>query len=145
MQAESNFSSCAVCSGEQAGGPDISLLDPALQKQWDHKGNAWLGNISVTPFSGKKVSWLCDQCPDGHLHQWTAPVARRSNGSGCPQCSGRKVCQHNSLATIAPRVAADWDYEANVELGTPETIVAQSNQRSPVALSGLWSQMDKKP
>ena len=82
----------------------------------------------MTPGSGKKVSWLCDQCPDGHLHQWTAPVHRRSSGSGCPQCSGRKVCQHNSLATKATRVAAKCDYEANIGLGTPGTVAAKSHQ-----------------
>ena len=118
-----------VCSGQRQGRPDISLLDSTLQKQWDQDGNAYLGNITLTPGSKRKVSWLCDQCPDGHLHQWMAAIYNRSRGSGCPQCSGRKVCQHNSLATKAPRAAADWDYEANVELGTPETLVANHRKR----------------
>ena len=42
----------------------------------------------------------------------------------CPQCSGRQVCKHNSLATKAPLVAAEWDYQAND--GTPDDVVAQS-------------------
>ena len=110
----------------QQGGPDISRLDPDLQKQWDHAANVHLGNVDIAPQSRRKVGWTCDQCPDGHLHSWSAAVQNRTNGSGCPQCSGRKVCKHNSLATKAPAVAAQWDYEAND--GTPDGVVAQSNQ-----------------
>ena len=81
---------------------------------------------SSKPTATKKVLWTCDQCPDGHLHSWSARVTDRTRGSGCPQCSGRKVCKHNSVATIAPKVAAQWDYEEND--GTPDTVVAQSHQ-----------------
>ena len=107
-------------------GPDISLLDPALQQQWDHAANANLGNMIIRPKSSKQVQWSCDQCPDGHPHSWSAAVHRRSNGSGCPQCSGRKVCKHNSLATKAPGVAAQWDYEENDT--TPDRVNAHSSQ-----------------
>ena len=110
----------------QQKGPDISQLDLALQKQWDRAKNAYLGNIVITPHSAKKVWWICDQCPDGHLHSWSAMVCNRTNGNGCPQCSGRKVCKHNSLATKAPAVAAQWDYEEND--GYPDSVVAQSHR-----------------
>ncbi|KAL3130485.1 hypothetical protein ABBQ38_008302 [Trebouxia sp. C0009 RCD-2024] len=110
----------------QQEGPDISLLDPALQKQWDHDRNAHLGNVVIKPFCGQRVWWACNKCPEGHLHSWSALVQDRSNGTGCPQCSGCKVCKHNSLATRAPQVAAQWDYEANS--GTPESILAHSSQ-----------------
>ena len=113
----------------QLSGPDISLLSPALQKQWDHAANAPLGNILIRPQSGRKAVWNCHACPDGHLHQWTAAVYNRSNGRGCPQCSGRKVCKHNCLRTIAPWAAAQWDYEVNAALDTPDTVVAHSSQR----------------
>ena len=110
----------------QQEGPDISLLDPALQKQWNHAANARLGSIVVKPKSSKKAWWICDKCPNGHQHSWYAPVYSRTNGSCCPLCMGRKVCQHNSLATKAPEVAAQWDYEKND--GTPDSVVAMSNQ-----------------
>ena len=80
----------------------------------------------MKPYSRRKVAWTCDQCPDGHPHSWSAAVQNRTNGSGCPQCSGQKVCRHNSLATRAPSVAAQWDYAAND--GTPDSIMAQSRQ-----------------
>ena len=110
----------------QQEGPDISLLEPALQKQWDHDANARLGNTVFKPYSRKEVWWTCEQCPDGHPHSWSARVSDRTRGSGCPQCSSRKVCKHNSLATKAPGVAAQWDYEEND--GTPDSVVAHSSR-----------------
>ena len=110
----------------QQKGPDLSRLAPALQLQWDHAANAHLGPIDIKPYSNRKVCWTCDQCPDGHLHSWEALISNRTNGGGCPQCSGRKVCKHNSLATKAPKVAAQWDYKANA--GTPDSVVARSHQ-----------------
>ncbi|KAL3140448.1 hypothetical protein ABBQ38_004707 [Trebouxia sp. C0009 RCD-2024] len=112
----------------QHEGPDISKLHPALQQQWDHAANAHLGNIVIKPHSAKKVRWTCDQCPDGHLHTWSARVSHRTRGDGCPQCGSRQVCKHNSLATKAPLVAAQWDYKANS--GTPDDVVAQSNHKA---------------
>ena len=113
----------------QQQGPDISRLDPGLQQQWDHAANAHLGNTIIKPHSRRKVWWTCDQCPDGHLHSWEATANNRTAGTGCPQCSSHKVCKHNSLATKAPLVAAQWDYKANV--GTPDSVLAQSHH--PVA------------
>ncbi|KAL3158683.1 hypothetical protein ABBQ32_011425 [Trebouxia sp. C0010 RCD-2024] len=81
----------------------------------------------IKPHSNQKVSWTCDQCPEGHLHGWSASVNNRSRGNGCPQCSGNALCKHNSLATKAPLVAAQWNYEANN--GTPDDVVAQSSKK----------------
>lgn len=110
---------------EQPAGPDISLLAPRLQQQWDHAANVHLGGIIMKPYSIKKVGWVCDQCPDGHQHQWEARINNRSRGSGCPQCVGRKLCRHNSLATKAPGVAKHWNYSKNSL--RPDTIVANSH------------------
>ena len=110
----------------QQDSPNISRLDLALQQQWDHAANAHLDPIDIKPHSNIKVAWICNQCPDGHLHSWEATLNNRTQGSGCPQCSGRKVCKHNSLATKAPKVAAQWDYDANDS--TPDSVVAHSHQ-----------------
>ena len=77
-------------------GPDISLLDPVLQKQWDQAATKHLGPIVITPHTNLKVWWQCGQCPDGHLHGWAATVNNRSIGRSCPQCSGRK-CASTAL------------------------------------------------
>ena len=108
----------------QLEAPDISLLPPVLQQQWDKARNAHMGHMVVLPKSTLEVWWTCDLCPDGHLHSWLAPISERAKGRGCPQCSGSKVCQHNCLATKAPLIAAQWDHEDND--GTPSSILAQS-------------------
>ena len=94
-------------------GPDISALDTELQHQWHHSANQHLGNKSIKRFSNLLVWWKCDQCPDGHLHQWQTTVYSRTAGTGCPQCSGHKVCKHSSLATRYPEVAQYWDVSKN--------------------------------
>ena len=106
--------------------PDISRLAPDLQEQWDHAADAQLGNVVIRPQSARKARWICRQCPDGYLHSWSASVYNRTNGHDCPQCSGHKVCKHSSLATKAPGVATQWDYEENDS--TPDTITANSHR-----------------
>ncbi len=90
-----------------------------------HATNAHLGNILITPHSHRKVHWACHDCPDGHPHQWEAQVTSRTKNDGCPFCAGRKVCQHNSVASKAPEVAASWDSTAND--GTPHDFTANGS------------------
>ncbi len=88
-----------------------------------------LGNILIRPGSNRKVWWSCDQCPDGLTHIWEATVVNRTYGRGCPFCSGRAVCQHNTLARKAPEVALFWDAEKNSPL-SPEQLTVSSNMRA---------------
>ena len=114
----------AAQPAEHRNTPDISQLSPQLQQQWDHAANAHLGNIVITPFSGRKVQWMCD----GHLHIWLATVHIRSNGRGCPFCSGHTVCKHNSLPTKAPLIAAQWHPTMNMI--QPEDVTASSGRKA---------------
>lgn len=104
--------------------PDISLLHPDLQHPWDKALNAHVGHIVIQPDSHQQAWWTCNQCPDGHLHSWSAPTSERDKGSSCPQCSGSKVCEHNCLASRAPLLAAQWDHDASK--GTASSVLAQS-------------------
>ena len=108
--------------------PDISELSPQLQQEWHPDNNALLGSIRVRPQSGRKVLWSCPNCPAGCPHIWTTTVQRRTNGTQCPYCQGRKLCKHNSLATKAPKQAKYWDYNKNAS--TPEQTLAGSNSRA---------------
>ena len=54
---------------------------------------------------------------------------KRSQGSGCPFCSGRAVCQHNTLANNAPEVALFWDAKKNHAL-CPDQVTVGSNIRA---------------
>ena len=125
------FSTTVLGPIDQAG-PDISLLSPLLQSQWDHPNNAHLGSIVIKPQSHTKVWWACGRCPDGHPHNWLAAPYNRSAskgrmGSGCPFCANQKVCHHNSLYTKAPHLVPEWS-EANER--SPHDFTASSHKRA---------------
>ena len=113
--------------GRQQQCPDISLLRPKLQQQWDHAKNAHMGNMLITPHSSQTVQWTCPDCPYGHPHERETQVGDRTNNDGCPLCLGKRVCQHNSVATKAPHVAASWDSTANDS--TPHDFTAASHSK----------------
>eukprot|EP00891_Asterochloris_glomerata_P006490 jgi/Astpho2/6490/fgenesh1_pg.00096_%23_21_t len=75
---------------EHLAGPDISRLAPHLQREWDHKANACLGSIVISPNTDRKVWWASGMCKSGQLHRWQATVQNRSNGRGCPYATGKK-------------------------------------------------------
>ena len=88
-----------------------------------------LGAIRVKPNSSIKAVWQCDKCPAGQPHIWTATVYNRAQrGTQCPYCCNRLVCNHNSLATLAPKVARYWHYSRNKT--TPEQVLAGSKRRA---------------
>jgi len=110
-------------------GPNISLLPEELQGQWHEQLKRHLGSIVIKPYSNRKVRWSCDQCPDSLPHVWEATVSDRSKGKGCPYCSGRKVCQHNTLARKAPQVAHLWNAKKNHPL-SPDQVTVSSGLRA---------------
>jgi hypothetical protein len=70
---------CAVCAGQQVeiGLNDLGSTFPLIALEavgWDP--------TSVTAGSNQKKLW---RCAEGH--EWTAPVAQRTSGHGCPSCS----------------------------------------------------------
>jgi len=99
------------------------MLTEELQAQWQAERNMHLGRKVIRPHSSQKVWWSCDQCPDSLPHVWEAIVTSRTQGAGCPYCSGSKVCQHNTLARKAPQVAQFWDAKMNHPLSPNQVIV----------------------
>jgi hypothetical protein len=112
----SNGNGCPICSGQKvlAGFNDLLTTNPQLAAE----ANNW-DPTTLPNKSGKKVGWKCSLG-----HEWSATVAHRSDGSGCPVCSGRTVLfGFNDLATINPELASQadgWD---------PTTVVAFSNNK----------------
>lgn len=95
---------------------------PDLVEEWDLDLNGDLTPDQVTASSGQKVWWRCKKCNQ----TWQATVAHRNDGRGCPVCSGRKlVVGVNDLATVNPKLAAEWDYDNN-DL-TPQQVSARNN------------------
>ena len=109
--------------------PNISLLQEELKAQWHDQLNEHLGSIVIKPSSNRKVWWSCAQCPDNLPHVWEASVNNRTQGTGCPLCSGHAICQHNTLARKAPQVALLWDSKKNHPV-SPDQVTASSGRRA---------------
>ena len=118
---------CPVCAGKIVlpGFNDLASQHPDLAEQWHPTENGNLSPRSVTPYSNRKVWWVCAR---GHAYCVTI-AARARSGSGCPYCAGRKVLVgFNDLLTTHPDVAQQWHAELNGEL-TPDMVTAGSNKK----------------
>lgn len=103
----------------------IAQQAPHLLKDWHPQKNGRLSPSAIAHASTTKVWWLCSTCG----HEWMATPNHRSSGRGCPLCSGRAVVEGiNDLATLHPRLAAEWDYEKNGKL-SPSYIACSSNKK----------------
>lgn len=125
--SRSRGAGCPVCTGKAVipGENDLETLYPDIAAQWDTERNGSLRPDQVTSFSNRKVWW---QCTLGH--EWQAIVAARAvENSGCPYCTGRRVLAgFNDLATLHPKIAAQWDDTLNGTL-TPEMVTPGSHKR----------------
>ena len=120
-------SGCPICAGKQLslGENDLAALYPALAKQWDAEKNGRLTPRDVLPGTEKKVWRRCERG-----HSWRAAVSSRTRaGSGCPYCAGKQVLPgFNDLATLEPRVAAEWHPTLNGTL-TPQMVTTGSRKK----------------
>lgn len=82
----------------------LAFLDPNLSKEWDYKKNLPLSPKDVFAHSRFRAYWNCSKCGEKYL----SPIDRRSNGHGCPYCSGRKVSKQNCLAAVNPHLKKEW-------------------------------------
>jgi hypothetical protein len=125
----SNGSGCPFCSRKSADrsvdkDKCLAALNPNLAKEWHPTKNGSLTPENVKLYSNKKVWWLC---PTNKSHEWQAPIAGRSQGRGCPYCSGRVADKDNCLAAVRPGLAKEWHPTKNGSL-TPENVKSYSNQ-----------------
>ena len=76
---------CPYCIGKkvQPGENDLATAFPEIAAQWHPTKNGALTPEQVTPNSNRKVWWRY-----GKGHEWLARVSARTEGSGCPYCSG---------------------------------------------------------
>ncbi|MHB1166792.1 MAG: zinc-ribbon domain-containing protein [Candidatus Nanopelagicales bacterium] len=65
-----------------ANGNTLADKFPAIAAEWDAEANGELHPESVTPFSPRRVWWVCSVCG----HRWGTSVGNRTGkGSGCPR------------------------------------------------------------
>ena len=122
-----NGAGCPVCAGKTVlpGENDLASQFPVIAAQWHPTKNGLLRPDSVTPYSNRRVWWLCEK---GHAYQ-AAVGTRTINGIGCPYCAGKKVLEgFNDLATKEPAVAAQWHPTLNGTL-TPKKVTAGSHRK----------------
>ncbi|DBB15635.1 TPA: hypothetical protein ACH3X3_003846 [Trebouxia sp. C0006] len=123
-RTKSGCPKCAMSNGNRrADGtrqkqPTFAIAKHALLDQWDHDRNSENENFPANTKLGshKLIWWRCHECPKGKVHSWQArPCHRTSHKSprGCPSCDGKKLCACNSLETVCPDIAADFDIENN--------------------------------
>lgn len=117
---------CPFCSGMRASVTNsVASLRPDLARQWHIIRNGDLDPGSVTVGSQLPVWW---QCPEHESHEWCVSPGDRSHyGTGCPFCSGRRVCETNALQAIYPELATEWHPTMN-ETG-PGQVVAGSHEK----------------
>ena len=122
VKNRSNGHGCPVCSGNRTlpGVNDLETFYPDLTKEWSER-NSPLKPSEVTVRANRKVWWQCGQC--GHL--WQSRISDRTEGHGCPVCSGGKlIAGLNDLASCYPELAEEWG-EDNSDL-TPEMVWPRS-------------------
>ena len=122
----SHGKSCPYCSGRNAiiGKNDLLTVNPALLKEWNYEKNRELKLENYTAHSSKIVWWKCAE-----EHEWTARIADRSRGNGCPYCAGKKVLPgYNDLGTVNSKLANEWNFERNVAL-LPENFTGNSSKK----------------
>ena len=95
--------SCPYCSNRKIlpGFNDLLTINPELAKEVSP--NSKIKATEVIAGSRKKLLWVCS-----NGHEWEARVSKRSQGSGCPYCSNRKLLiGFNDLATTNPKLAKE--------------------------------------
>ncbi len=104
---------------------NLQKLCSGLAKEWHPTKNDSLTPRDVTPFSNKKVWWLCSKNKN---HEWDAIIGDRNKGVGCPYCAGRKAYIDNCLKTINPKLAKEWHPTKNGKL-SPKDVTPNSNKK----------------
>ena len=115
---------CPFCSGRRIGKDNsLQAINPNLAKEWHLNKNGDLTANDVTAGSDKKVWWQCEKG-----HEWQAAVYSRNSGTGCPYCSGQRVCADNSLQALYPELTKEWHPNKNGDL-TPNSVTSGSGRK----------------
>ena len=99
-------------------------------EQWHPTRNTAFTPATVSLGSGCNAWWQCKGhlAVCGNIHEWQATVYNRARRStGCPVCAGQRPCACNTLSTLRPDLAAEWDHTGNGLL-RPEHVTVGSSK-----------------
>ncbi|DBB02059.1 TPA: hypothetical protein ACH3X1_000634 [Trebouxia sp. C0004] len=100
-----------------------AMLEFDFERNW----RAGFDPDKITAGSEKMVHWMCTKCPKGQPHLFVAPPYHRiGNNHGCPYCANQHACICNSLQSLYPALAAEYDTARN-GVG-PEQVLPRSNK-----------------
>jgi DNA-directed RNA polymerase subunit RPC12/RpoP len=78
---------CPYCSGKKPSKDNnLKVKFPKIAKEFHPTKNGDLKPSDFTSGSNKTVWWVCLKG-----HGWDASIKSRTNGSGCPYCSGKRI------------------------------------------------------
>lgn len=84
---------CPYCSGKKVlSDESFGALYPELLEEWVYSENQ-KDPFTLSRQSNFKASWRCKRF---EYHEWSAPISRRVNGSGCPYCAGVRLHPRDS-------------------------------------------------
>jgi|SRR5579862_232215 len=108
---------CPFCNkGKICPHYNLLTLRPKLCEEWDYEKNI-VDPSTIGIGSDKKVFWICKSEKNWcGCHKWEATVNHRAGNrkSGCPYCCNHKLCTHNNLLVLFPKLCEEWDYKKNV-------------------------------
>lgn len=114
---EGGGTGCPECNKGRGPRRTVSLAVncPRLVDEWDYEENGDLTPDKVTRGSNRMVGWKCPNSTCKLPHRWHAMIKHRAGsdakkGSGCPLCSGHKLCPCgcNSLLCKYPDLAKEY-------------------------------------
>lgn len=124
-------SGCPACYGRVAHDKNnLALLYPEIAKELDvvktgKEASEFVGGSDI------HVWWICS----AKKHEWKTAISTRTKlGSGCPYCTNQKINSQNSLATLFPKIAKEFDTSKN-------TMTA--NEVGAGALKWVWWKCSK--
>lgn len=104
---------------KQTAKKTIAETHPHLLNEWHPSKNGELNPETITPGSGRKIWWICQEG-----HEWQTYVYSRAgkSASGCPECRKIKFRKlkaeyrpplEKSLAHVNPLLASEWHPDKN--------------------------------
>ncbi|DBA66764.1 TPA: hypothetical protein ACH3X2_001911 [Trebouxia sp. C0005] len=123
-------SKCPKCSNANRPykkQPSLTQSQHPAMLEFDFERNrrAGLDPDKIMAGSAKMVHWIRTKCPRGRAHLFVAsPHNRIGLNYGCPYCAGKKACICNSLQSLYPVLAAEYDTARNGD--GPQQVLAGS-------------------
>jgi hypothetical protein len=102
---------------------NLKALFPEVAQEWHPTENGDLKPEDVTPYTRRKVWWLC-----ANQHKWEASIGSRTRGTNCPFCYGRYASKEYNLQVINPELAKQWHPTKNGKL-TPDQVTPGSDKK----------------